>query len=1465
MKQEKRMAKRIFSVLLTLSMAFVSFPAAFSFGAAAASATSGITGKCTWTLDGTVLTISAISGNGAMADYRKSGECPWWGETVTKVIIEQGVTTIGYGAFVGTLISEISIPNSVYSIGPLAFGYCRWLESITIPKGVMSIGGEAFSECYNLKSISVEDGNRTFHSAGNCLIKTAEKTLIVGIENSEIPGDGSVTSIGDSAFSHCTGLTSIAIPDSVTTIGDYAFDGCTALTSITIPESVTSIGDRAFEGSSLTSITIPNSVTSLGDNAFSRCTALESVTISSGLTRIGTQAFRDCTELTSVSIPDGIQSIGQSAFGGCTALASITIPESVTSIGSSCFGGCDQLTIYAVDGSAAHLYALKNQIDYQLISASGDIVGGPTGQCTWRIDGTTLTISGNGQMGDYFQDDHAPWYQNTITAVIIEKGVTSIGFYAFSGCTKLTSVTIPDSVTTIGGSAFSDCTALTNIYIPKGVKCIREDAFYNCSSLTSVNIPDTVTRIFSNAFQFCSGLTSVTIPGSIEIVGDSLFDGCTGLTNVTLLDGVTTIGAEAFSGCTNLKSITIPDSVTSVSEDAFLDCKIKELIIAEGAEFVEGTMVVCKDTLETVSIPDGVTDIGNHAFSDCSHLTNITIPGSVTRIGDYAFRCTNLTSITIPDSVTSIGDYAFSNCTGLTSITIQGGVTHIGQRAFQYCTNLTSITIPDSVATIGDGAFAGCASLTGITIPDSVTSIGNNAFLGCKIRKLIIADGSKTVTQTMIVCKDTLETVSIPDSVTTIDNYAFSRCTSLTSITIPDSVTTIGGYAFSRCTSLTSITIPDSVTSIGDYAFSGCQDFTIRTPENSEAHEYAKARGIRYYLTRTAQAPRPTVESIQKANEYGVTVTLRSTAGYEYRCDDGAWQQSPVFSGLSFGGQYRFYQRRAESTENVVGPASEPLTVVLKNNNSTVPDVPEVVSKTVSSVSLRATAGYEYRMDNGEWQQSPVFTGLAPNSTYRFYQRVAETDTAYASDSSAALTVTTPKSSVPAPGVPTLESKTADTVTLRATAGYEYRMDNGAWQKSPIFTGLAPNSTHRFYQRVAETDTAYASDSSAALTVTTPKSSVPVPGAPTLGSKTADTVTLRATAGYEYRMDNGEWQQNPIFTGLAPNSTHRFYQRVAETDTAYASNSSAALTVTTLKNSGTPAPAAPMLESKTADTVTLRATAGYEYRMDDGTWQKNPVFTGLAPNSTHRFYQRVAETDTAYASDSSRALTVTTPKSSASAPAAPMLESKTADTVTLRATAGYEYRMDNGEWQQNPAFTGLAPNSTHRFYQRVAETDTAYASNSSRALTVTTPKNSVPVPGAPTLGSKTADTVTLRATAGYEYRMDNGAWQKSPIFTGLAPNSTHRFCQRVAETDTAYASDSSAALTVQLDPLYTPGDLDGDEEITEADAIYLLMASYFPDRYPLEQSCDYDGDGEITEADAIYLLMASYFPEQYPL
>ena len=145
--------------------------------------------------------------------------------------------------------------------------------------------------------------------------------------------------------------------------------------------------------------------------------------------------------------------------------------------------------------------------------------------------------------------------------------------------------------------------------------------------------------------------------------------------------------------------------------------------------------------------------------------------------------CSSLTSITIPDSVTTIGESAFYNCSSLTSVTIPDSVTKIGDFAFSYCRSLTSITIPDSVTKIGDYAFRGCSSLTSITIPDNITSIGEYAFSGCK----------------------SLTSITIPDSVTKIGEYAFQECSSLTSVTIPDSVTKIGDFAFSYCSSLTSV------------------------------------------------------------------------------------------------------------------------------------------------------------------------------------------------------------------------------------------------------------------------------------------------------------------------------------------------------------------------------------------------------------------------------------------------------------------------------------------------------------------------------------------------------------------------------------------------------------------------------------------------------------------------------------
>ena len=280
-------------------------------------------------------------------------------------------------------------------------------------------------------------------------LTTAGESAKIHLDLSQTTG---LTSIGDSAFEGCSGLTSVEIPDGVTSIDEYAFYGCRSLTSVEIPDGVTSISEWAFRDcSELTSVEIPASVTSIGDGAFYGCSGLTvyyqgdlarwcegdwtylmkfcgilyingelvhgDLVIPAGVTSIGSWAFDGCIGLTSVKIPAGVTSIGSDAFDGCSGLTSVDIPASVTSIDAFAFTNCIGLSSVTFEEGS-------------------------------RLESIGMRV---------FQ------YCSRLSSVEIPAGVTSIGTLAFYGCSRLTSVEIPSSVTSIGNYAFYDCSSLTSV------------------------------------------------------------------------------------------------------------------------------------------------------------------------------------------------------------------------------------------------------------------------------------------------------------------------------------------------------------------------------------------------------------------------------------------------------------------------------------------------------------------------------------------------------------------------------------------------------------------------------------------------------------------------------------------------------------------------------------------------------------------------------------------------------------------------------------------------------------------------------------------------------------------------------------------------------------------------------------------------------------------------------------------
>ena len=317
-----------------------------------------------WTLDSEgTLTLESEDGIKDWCNNQKNGR-EIYKNDVTSAKILDGVVNVKAVLWGAKNVKSVELPDSVKSIGNLAFSRCQSLTDITIPEGVTSIGEEAFYECRSLPGINLPSGltNIGRYAFSYCYGLTDIDIPVgatggdwvfshcIGLTHVTIP-DG-MTEIWGGMFSGCTELTAIEIPDSVTKIGDWAFSECSGLTEITIPSGVTKIGDWAFsECSGLTSINIPSDVTEIGGGAFSECSGLTDITIPSGVERIEAMTFVGCSKLKHITIPDNVTSIGYYAFYMCSALENIIIPSGVTEIGCSTFAECTNLDSISIRAS----------------------------------------------------------------------------------------------------------------------------------------------------------------------------------------------------------------------------------------------------------------------------------------------------------------------------------------------------------------------------------------------------------------------------------------------------------------------------------------------------------------------------------------------------------------------------------------------------------------------------------------------------------------------------------------------------------------------------------------------------------------------------------------------------------------------------------------------------------------------------------------------------------------------------------------------------------------------------------------------------------------------------------------------------------------------------------------------------------------------------------------------------------
>ncbi len=820
-------------------------------------------------------------------------------KSIKNVTIPEGVTSIGDYAFCGNIgLKNVTLPASISSIGTYAFYGCSALENtyyggditgwckisfkdaystpmcfadnlyfggklvteVTIPAQITSIGNYAFYGCSNLtaayyegspeqwNTINIGTGNdilndifvggdpeNPFIAAGSCgdnvgWILYADGRLV-------FTGSGNMQNYTSSTFApwyeYKDRIKTVTMPEGITSIGSYAFFSCHTIESVVIADSVTSIGEHAFYGcEGMTQLSIPVSakLTGTASYTFYSCTNIETITITKGN---GT-SFNYSTSSSNPSvyyanapwyksgcatviIENGVKSVGDYMFYRCTELENVTFADSVESIGNAAFYYCTDLRELTIPVSAK----IYNSTDTFL-------------NCI-NIQKITFT-KGNGTAQDYTSSSYnststcyqyTPWYKSQCRTIVIDKGVTSFGSYTFYGCNNIKDVYLNGDITDWCNISFDDSYA-------NPMHGNSSNLYFNGELVKEITIPTTITKIGSYAFYNCPYLTAAYFNGTPQqwstiIVGS----GNAALTNMLLFnDNGRTYYMPGTCG-TDISWILYTDGELEITGSGMMNSWTS----ASNMPWYKN-----KDKIKSVNISDGVTTIGSYAF----------------------YGCTNISAISMPDSITDIGTYAFYGCTGITEIRLSKNLLLVAKAAFSGCSGLTTARCEKtysewaSVSVQSDNEYLTNTLLLGKDSERLYFAAGN---IGENITWYLYDDNELCITGEGDMAsyasaanapwynrKDKIESIIVSDGITLVGSHAFSELENLTSVIIADSVTQIQKNAFAQSENLNTVYIFGYDTAVANSAFAGCYDANIYCHSGSSAHAYAKRNSLTYTL-----------------------------------------------------------------------------------------------------------------------------------------------------------------------------------------------------------------------------------------------------------------------------------------------------------------------------------------------------------------------------------------------------------------------------------------------------------------------------------------------------------------------------------------------------------------------------------------------------------------------------------------